>query len=235
MLKLSYISLSLLMLIILFLIGNYAIQKSISSQQDHASKKRILLSSLLLWHLYILAIGSTQFLTDLSFPPRIALFLIIPTFLFIGFFIRKNWKKNWIQSIPSIWLVLYQSFRIAIESIFIFTVAAGLLHKNVTIKGYNYDMLYAISAIFIAIIVHYSTTLPKKLLLAWNFLGLAVIAVIIFLFLSSIYFPELYGPNTAAFPTEFGKYPYVLVPGFLMPSAVFIHALSIAQLMNIRK
>ena len=69
-----------------------------------------------------------------------------------------------------------------------------------------------------------------KTLIIWNYAGLLVIASIIFLFMSSIYNPQIFGSETILIPAEAVMYPYVLIPGFLMPSAVFIHVLSIAQL-----
>ncbi len=232
MLKLSYIGLTAMMLIILFFIGNYAINKSVSEQKVKNKKKGILAISLLLWQLYIYLLASSGFLTDFSLPPRFVVFLILPVFISIAIFLNRNKKKKWIQTIPPVWLATYQSFRIIIETIFVYSVAAGILHKNVTIQGYNYDMVFAYTAPIIALIIYKSKQLPEQLLLAWNYLGLLVIAVIISLFITTIYLPEIYGPNTVIFPTDFGLYPYALVPGFLMPSAVFIHVLSIIQLKN---
>ncbi len=231
-LKMSYIGLTALMLIILFFIGNYAINKSISDPKLRKRKKTIMVLGLLAWQLYAYLIGSSGFLADYSFPPRFVISMILPLFIFIGVFVYRNRKSNWIQAIPPVWLVAYQSFRIIIETIFVYTVAAGILHENVTIEGYNYDMVFAYTAPLIALIAYKSKNLPKKLLILWNYLGLLVIAVIISLFMTTIYLPELYGPDTKSFPLDFGYYPYVLVPGFLMPSAVFIHVLSITQLRN---
>ena len=139
---------------------------------------------------------------------------------------------KWVQTILPLWLATYQTFRLILETIFVYSVAAGILHENVTIKGYNYDMIFACTSLITALIIYKTKQLPKQLLLAWNYLGLLVIAVIISLFITTIYLPEIYGPNTPIFPTDFGFYPYVLVPGFLMPSAIFIHVLSIIQLKN---
>lgn len=229
-LKLSYVGLTLVMLIIIYFIGNYAIIQSTPDQKSRNRKKAILVIGLLLWQLYVYLIGTSGFLADFSLPPRFAILLILPLFAFTGIFLRINRNKFWIKTIPTIWITAYQSFRILIETIFVYTVAAGILHKNVTIEGYNYDMVFGYTAPIIAIIIYKSRELPKRLLLVWNYLGLAVISVIIFLFISTIYFPEMYGPGVGFSTTDFTMYPYVLVPGFLMPSAVFMHVLSIIQL-----
>ena len=80
-----------------------------------------------------------------------------------------------IQTIPPIWLTTYQIFRIAIEYVFVYTVAAGILHKNVTIQGYNYDMVFAFTAPLMALFIYKSKQVPRRILLNWNYLGLFVI------------------------------------------------------------
>ncbi len=232
MLKLGYLGLSLLMTIILFLMGNYAIKKSVVNAKQKIQSRVLLLTGLFIWHLYLFIIGSSGLLMDLSFPPRFVLFMILPAFIFIGVFLSRNRKKQWIQAIPPHWLVAYQLFRVLIETLFVYTVAVGLLHKNVTIEGYNFDMVFAFTAPIVAIITYRSKKVPSVLLQIWNYTGLVVIASIIFLFNSTIYFPEIYGSHLEPFPSGFGMYPFVLVPGFLMPSAVFIHFLSLVQLKN---
>lgn len=228
-LKLSYIGLTILMHVILFIIGRTAIHQTFSDPSNRARKIRYVLLGLLIWQIYIFAIGSSGILADLSFPPRFAMFLIIPAFIIIGIFINKNKGLAWIQNIPEHWLVFYQSFRILIESLFVVTVAQGLLHPNVTIEGYNYDMVFGFTAVVVGLLFFYKK-INRSIVILWNYLGLIVIAFIIFLFTATLYAPQIFGPDTLPFPAGFTKYPYVLVAGFLMPSAVFVHILSIVQL-----
>lgn len=230
MLELAYLALTLVMMIILLLIGKTAIDKTFTERAIRTQKIMFMALGLLAWQVYIFVLARAGVTQDFSFPPKFALFLIIPAFIFTGIFMAKNRQHAWIQNIPQHWLVYYQAFRVLIETLFVYSVAAGILHPNVTIEGYNYDMVFASTAPIIGLLVFQFNVLSKKIALLWNYLGLAVIAVIIFLFLSTIYFPHIYGIGTNPFPTEFGSYPYVLVPGFLMPSAVFMHVLSIVQL-----
>lgn len=231
MLELGYISLTILMLFLLCFIGIKAINATFD--KTTAKRKRLkLIAALLLWQVYIFALASTDILQNFDFPPRFVLFMILPLFLFTGFFVYKNRNNAWIQNIPPHWLIYYQSFRVLVESLFVFTVAKGILSPIVTIEGYNYDMVFAFTAPIIAFLVFQKKIFSKKVAITWNFLGLAVISVIIFLFQTTIYFPEIYGSDTILMPKEFTFYPYVLVAGFLMPSAVFVHVLSIAQLMK---
>ncbi len=231
-LKLAFIGLSIMMVIVISLIGSRAINKTTQDSGQAKKKKIKLVGYLLLWHLYIFLVSQTGILQSFDFPPRFVLFLILPVFIFTGIFIYKYRNSEWIQAIPSSWLVYYQSFRIFIETLFVFSVAQGILHTNVTIEGYNYDLVFAFTAPIIGLLVYRFKFLSERAIIRWNYLGLIVIASIIFLFTSSIYLPEIYGSDIALMPIEFTTYPYIIVAGFLMPSAVFMHVLSIVQLKN---
>jgi len=234
-LQVGYIALSVSITIILYLIA----LKSINSQPvDTSITKRkpvLLLVGLLLWQIYLFLVSYSGFLKNFSFPPRVALVVILPAFLFTGIFIYRNKDRNWIQNIPIHWLFFFQTFRIVIETLFVFSVAKGLLPYQVTIEGYNVDMVFALTAPVIGFMVYKKSNRSLNFAIAWNYLGLAVISTIIFLFMSTVYFPAVFGSNTPIMPLSFGEFPYQLVAGFLMPSAVFMHVLSIVQLTKSKK
>ena len=228
-LKIAYIGLSLLMVIILIMIGFKVIDRAFTDNSTVRKKKGGLVFWSVLWHIYVYVMASSGILDNFDFPPRFFLFLILPLFIFTGVFIYLNRNNSWIKNIPEDWLIFYQSFRLLIESIFVFSVAEGILNKEVTIEGYNYDMVFAFTSPLIGYLT-YKKLLSSKVLVVWNYAGLVVIASIIFLFLSSVFNPQLFGSETMILPEGAVKYPYILVAGFLMPSAVFIHVLSIVQL-----
>lgn len=228
-LKIAYISLTILMIIILIIIGIKTIDKTFIDKITANKKKKTLIFGLILWQIYILIIAYSGVLNDFSFPPKFFLFLILPLFIFTGVYIYKNKNNTWVTRIPEHWLIFYQSFRILIESIFVISVSNGILNHEVTIEGYNFDMIFAYTAPIIGYLA-YKKIVSRKVLIVWNYTGLIVIASIIFLFLSSIFNPQLFGSETILLPEASVKYPYILVAGFLMPSAVFIHVLSIVQL-----
>jgi len=218
------------MILIVFKGGLYTISKTFQEAQKRQKKKKLLVIGFLLWQLYIFIMASSNFLASYSFPPRFALAFILPSFIFTGIFIYTNRKNKWIQNIPQHWLIYIQSFRIFVELLFVFSVAQGILHKEASIEGYNFDMIMAITAPIIGLLVFKYKILSEKWLIYWNYLGLAILASVIFVFMSSIYKPEIYGSNIPLLPMESFQYPYVLVAGFLMPLAVFIHILSIVQI-----
>ncbi|MEP1032987.1 hypothetical protein [Ekhidna sp.] len=233
-LQLGYIGLTIAICVWLIVIGFNTIDKSFAP--DRAKKKKLLLvASLIIWQLYIYLVSVSGFIKTLEFPPRFVLMMILPSFVFTGIFIYQNRKNDWILNIIPSRLFFFQSFRILVETLFAASVAAGILHKEASIHGYNYDMIYAFTIPAIGVLIFVLNYLNLKVARAWNYLGLLVIASIIFVFQTTVYAPHLYGASEPLMPLEALTYPYVLIAGFLMPVAVFIHVLSIVQLNRIIK
>ncbi|MEO0527957.1 MAG: hypothetical protein AAFZ89_12065 [Bacteroidota bacterium] len=226
-LKLGYLGLTLITVLFLIWIGNRAIERTSSYKRRDLTT---VLVGLFSWQTLIFLVTRSGILATYDFPPRFAMFFIVPSFIFIGFFLFQNRNKSWIHSIPEHWVVNFQTFRICIETLFVLSVAEGVLHPLVTIEGYNVDMLFAATAPLIGFLVYTKKILSRKAVLYWNYLGLAIIAGIIFLFMTSIYKPELWGESEPMLPMAMLTYPYVLIAGFLMPTAVFLHVLSIVQI-----
>jgi len=230
-LKLGYIGLTFATVVFIFFIGFKAIKET---SKNPGRDKLTLIFSLLFWQVFIYFISSGDILKSYDFPPRFAFAFILPSFIFTGIFLYLNRNKKWIKSIPEHWIIYFQSFRIFVETLFVLSVAHGILHYQVTIEGYNFDMVFAFTAPIIAFLVYNKKVLPRKTVLVWNYLGLMVIASIIFLFMTTIYKPEIYGSKVPLLPLEALTYPYVLIAGFLMPVAVFLHVLSILQLNKVK-
>lgn len=233
-LHLGYHLLNFAVIILVLFIGFKAITGAFGKTPKAKRKKSLLIIYLMLWQFYIFGLGQTDLLSSFELPPRFAIFLIAPAFLFTGIFIYKNQNNKWLHHIPKSWLVYLQSFRILVETLFVFSVAEGILHPNVTIEGYNFDMIFGFTAPLVAFLAFERKLVSEKMLIAWNYLGLLVLASVIFVFITTVFFPSFYGSEEHLMPIKFTKYPYTLIAGFLMPTAVFMHVLSIVQLRKVK-
>ena len=185
---------------------------------------------LLIWQIFIFLVSKSGFTVNIEFPPRFGILFIIPSFIFTAVFLFRNRNKEWITKISNRQITLFQSFRIAVELLFVWSCAEGILHENVTIEGYNFDMLFGFSALLVYVLVYLLKIGGQKLLLFWNYLGILVLLSVIFVFNSTLYFPHVYGLEQTPMTTSFLEYPYILVAGFMMPLAVFFHCLSILHI-----
>ncbi|TYA71363.1 hypothetical protein [Seonamhaeicola marinus] len=232
MLKLAYTVLFLtLWLIILYVYNVNAKKLSLAS---FLRKKYMLVATGILgiWLIFQIALHNTGFYYDLTLPPRIPLVMILPLITFTIVFTRVHRSNKILQVIPIYVPIAFQSFRACIESLFYATFLQGILPIQVTFAGANYDILLGISAIFVSIYTAKNTHPNKRFLLFWNVLGICIVLFAAFTFISSFYFPEIWGQTNSKISLEFNQFPYLLLPAFIMPSAIFMHVLSITQLLQ---
>lgn len=190
------------------------------------------LSISILWLSYIAIITNSQILLDRSLPPKIPLLIIAPLFLFTGIFLYRNRHSRILHTIPFYLPIAYQSFRAVIEILFYFSYLKGWYPIEVTFEGSNYDILLGLSAPIIALYAYKKADSEKsfKCLIYWNIIGLIVVGNAAFTFITTFYFPSVWGANESLMSNEFLTFPLLLLPAFFMPSAIFMHILSIIQL-----
>ncbi|WP_420603566.1 hypothetical protein [Flagellimonas sp.] len=227
MIKASYVLLFVILLVILLWTLNNAMKKIGVVHPKRNSALAITFIGIFSWLALQLFVWNTGFYYNLSLPPRIPLFMVFPVLLFIVLFLFRNRNHSIIAAIPIALPVAVQSFRAVIEVLFYFTFLSGVLPIQVTFEGANYDVLIGLSAIAIAIYASRPNA-SSKVLIAWNIIGILVVLFAAFIFITSFYFPAIWG-NTGI-PIAFNQFPYLLLPTFLMPFAVFLHVLSIIQL-----
>ncbi len=234
MIKLGYLLLTSGMAVIVIFAYYQLLIKS-GRQHGVAVNKALKVSGIFFFFLlYNAVLDRTNFVADLSLPPRLFIFVILPSFLLIFFIIKRFQRSNLLPLVSPQQLTLIQLYRVAIELLFIGSVSEGLLNKEVTFEGYNFDLLFAASSILVYLLVYQFKLIPEKIVLYWNYLGLAVIISILFLFTTSIYFPLFWGSKTPLMPDGFANFYFLLVPSLLMPLAVFIHILAIVYFKKVR-
>lgn len=230
MLELGYILLTFLVILIILFVYRYALSRIGLEKKEVNKRLAYAVFGLLAWLIYIYFMSKNGFLSDYSLPPRFPIFTIFPLFIFTGIVLYKNRNSEVFNVIPQSWSIYFQTFRIAVESLFVGTVAIGLLHKEVTIEGYNFDMVFAFTAPIIGYLIFKAKLLPKKIAILWNYIGLVVLVSVILIFTTTTFAPALWGSITPLSPPEMVSFPYILVAAFLMPVAVFVHIFSIMQL-----
>lgn len=199
---------------------------SIITQNSSGPKVfKALATIFILWLLYLVALSLSGFLNSLSLPPRVPLMILLPAFVLIFLLTSRASFKNVLKQTPLHFVVYIQSFRIVVELLIYGAFVNGLFPQRVTFEGLNYDILVGISALPVGYLVQ-KQKLGKSGLLIWNIVALLVLSLTAYAFISSFYFSD--------FVNEVGeiylvKLPYLLLPGVLLPFAIFYHVISIKQ------
>ncbi len=134
------------------------------------------------------------------------------------------------MTIPKELPVYFQSFRILVELLLLYTFREGIIPISATFEGLNFDILMGISAIPMGYFVFRKKEFNLILAKAWNILGIGMILFVALIIGTSLYFPALWGNNPVLINGEFMLFPYVLVPVLLAPMAIFMHIVSLRQL-----
>ncbi|MEW5852787.1 MAG: hypothetical protein AB2A00_28650 [Myxococcota bacterium] len=152
-------------------------------------------------------------------PPNVAFFMFAHFALAAGIAFSRL-GTTLMQALSYRALVGFQAFRIPTEVMIALGVAEGIAPPQLSFHGYNMDLVPAV----LAALLFLSGRENRKLVLAWNGLGWITLGNIFFIAMTSFPVPFRVFMNE---PTNIWvtRFPYVLLPGVLVTSAVTGHLL----------
>jgi hypothetical protein len=125
-------------------------------------------------------------------------------------------------------LLGFQVFRLPVEWVLASLAAAGVAPPQMTFHGWNFDVLTGLSAPLVAWLAA-SGRLGPRAILAWNAAGLALLANVVTIAILSAPTPLRVFANEPA-NTFVTLWPWVWLPTFLVPAALFGHLLAFRKL-----
>lgn len=134
------------------------------------------------------------------------------------------------QDLPSHWLVLMQSFRIIVELLLLFAFIAGKLPVQMTFEGRNFDVVTGLLALPVGYLLLRKKSNAKKLAIAFNIIGLLLLLNVLAIAILSMPTSLRYFMNEPA-NTLVAQFPFILLPGVLVPVAYGLHIFSLRQLL----
>jgi hypothetical protein len=200
---------------------------------DSAQQKKVVVRAVLVlgvWLGVITVLSLAGFYNSTALPPRVPLFLVFPAFAFTGFFFLSGKNKQLIAAVPPSWPVYFQSFRIVVELLLLGLALKGLIPKEASFEGYNFDVAIGLTAPVVGWLAFSKKVIGKGVLRLWNIAGFCTLAIVVFIFISHAYFPQVWHKQESIISQGFGLFPYTYLAGFLMPAAVFMHVLSLKKL-----
>ncbi|HEV8270643.1 MAG TPA: hypothetical protein VGQ04_05015 [Chitinophagaceae bacterium] len=185
---------------------------------------------LITWIGLLTILSSIGFFTDFSkLPPRPALAMLIPLPVVILIAFSKTGTQL-LQTVSSHWLVLMQAFRIIVELLLLFAFMAGKLPVQMTFEGRNFDVLTGILALPVGYLLANKKTYASKLAIAFNVIGILLLLNILVIAVLSMPTSIRYFMNEPS-NTLVGQFPFILLPGVLVPIAYTMHIFSLRQLL----
>ncbi len=221
------ISFVLTIVLTLFLLYRAILGSSLSKKQSN-----LVLLALAIW------IGVQMFLSLNDFysaspeinPPKLPL-IVAPPLIFMVFLFLNNSGVKFIESLSLRKLTLISVVRIPVEIVLYLLAYYKAIPVIMTFEGANFDILAGISAIFILAFAFKSKEINRKMLITWNIISLLLLINIIVIAVLSAPFSfqqiSISQPNWAVL-----FFPYALLPGFIVPTVLFSHLVSLRKLLG---
>lgn len=225
MLTIGYFSL-VIFIVIWFIVAIIKTNKSL----NHNPKSDLIKfgTFITLWIMYVYIVCKSGIIASNSLPPKMPIFLILPIFSMMGYFIFSGKILKYVVHVPKHIPVLFQCFRVLVELLIYGAFLEGLTGIEATFLGYNYEIHFSVFALTVGLIMYFKP-IPNKALLIVNIIGLCFLFVIVMIFNTLLVAPQIWGYTSRIIDLKFLDFPYMSIPAVFMPAAVFAHVLSIKQ------
>ena len=195
---------------------------------------RYLLAGMVLWLMILAVLAYLGYFADFqTLPPKIFLALLPPIALVVYLLFSRRFTRM-LRLVPESWLVTVQTFRAPLEIILWLSYVGGYLPFQMTFEGFNYDIIVGLTA-FMAGIVFFGRNRYRRFeAIIWNSFGLILLFNIVVISFYSTPSPYRIFMNEPA-NRIIAYFPFIWLPGFLVPVALAMHVFSLKQLLFMPK
>ncbi len=182
------------------------------------------------WLAVLALLSGNGFFEDFTQLPPPPFWAALPPLVLIGLLLRSRLFRLLLRVMPYRWLIGVQSFRLVMELVLWLGFVGGFVPWQLTFKGFNQDIIVGLTAPLAAALFFRQRQLLKFEAILWNLFGLLLLVnavVIAVLSTPSELRVFLNEPSTAFV----ARWPFIWIPGFIVPFAIAMHVFSLAQLL----
>ncbi len=189
------------------------------------TRSRVQSSSLamVLWIGLTGAVAASGFWLDFTdMPPRV-ISLLVPMLVVSGSLAISPWGRLLSHHLPLWSLVGFQGFRIPVEIVLHSLYQQGVIPRQMTWEGRNFDVITGVTALFLLPLL-VMNRVPRGVIWIWNILGMGLLVNIVGVALLSMptAFRTFMEEPANTLPARF---PWVWLPSVLVASALVGHLL----------
>jgi len=181
------------------------------------------------WVLLLTILSLRGFFADFSrLPPRLPLAVLLPLPVVLWAVSTKGGKAL-LKNVPPQWIIYLQTFRIVVEIVLWLGVLRRLLPVQMSFEGRNFDILSGLLAIPVGYYCFVKKTWPARtVVLLYNIGGLLLLINVLAIAVLSMPTPLRLFHNEPA-NTLVVEFPFIFLPGLLVPMAYTLHIFSLRQ------
>ena len=186
---------------------------------------------LIAW-LMLLAMGAIGgfFINFDAFPPR-PFFAVLGSAILLVILAKNKTFNKILLPVPKEWIFYFQFFRVPLEVLLWLLFIENIIPVQMTFEGYNFDIVPALIGPILGYFIFKKKILSEKWAIAWNFIGIATVLTIVTI--ATLSMPTaLRAFENEPSNTIIGYFPFIWLPGFLVPMAILMHIVSLKQLLR---
>jgi len=213
---------------------NYGLAYALKKRGVEKNRRKDILlyttTAILFWLTMLAVLAYLEFFSDFqSLPPNLV-FAVLPIMILILFLLfSKNFSNKVLRFIPQQWLVYIQSFRIVMELFLWLGLLVGFVPFQMTFEGLNLDIIVGITALLAGNLFFKKRHYRRFQAIVWNISGLLLLVNIVVISMLSTPSPFRVFMNEPA-NTMVAYFPFIWIPGFIVPFALAMHLFSLKQL-----
>lgn len=185
---------------------------------------------LLLWIVFQSTLALNGWYMDrVSLPPHIAFPIIVSAILITFLFITSSGRK-FVDSLSLQTLTWLHLVRLPVEVCLLWLAYQKQVPFSMTFEGFNFDILFGITAPIMALLYFRWKKISKQVLLVWNVLALLSVIIIVVIAAgaapTTVQAWNFSQPNYAIL-----HFPFIWLPSVIVPIVILAHLKAIRQLM----
>lgn len=174
-----------------------------------------------LWQVVVSALAVKGVLARFDARPPPLIFLLVFIAGGAQVLARSSFGKTLSEGLPLAALVGFQAFRLPLELLMHAAANEGVMPEQMTFTGWNFDIVTGASAVVVAVLVALGLG-GRRLVLAWNALGTALLLTIVVIAVSSTPVFAAFGEG-AALNTFIAYVPFTTLPTVMVLLAMAGH------------
>ncbi len=236
-LPLTQVLLILLVVVLLWLITRAVYRILVLMQVADGQAERIsrfLLAGMVLWLLILAVLAFAGFFADFHvLPPRHLVAVLPPVVITIYLLFSRRFGRV-LRLVPESWPIYLQTFRLPLEIILWLGFLGGFFPFQMTFEGFNYDIIVGLTAWMAGFVFFGRSRYRRFEAIIWNSFGLILLFNIMVIAFFSAPSPFRVFMNEP--PNRMVAYfPFIWIPGFLVPLGLALHLFSLKQLLFMPK
>ena len=181
------------------------------------------------WLSFLALMSFSGFFYDTDNLPSRVIWAVLPPIVLTIFLLFSKFFNEILKEIPLSWMIYIQGFRIPLELMLWLGYLGGFIPFQMTFEGFNYDILVGITALLAGFTFFYRGRYLRSEAIIWNISGLTLLfnLVLIAVLSAPSSFRVFMNEPANIFVAHF---PFIWIPGFILPFALAIHLFSLKQL-----